>query len=131
MLLIYRYLINILYPLIILIVYLRTKFNKEDKKRYKEKLFSSSFNIKKIKKKLIWFHAASLGELNSVIPLIRLCRYSLSICICLHLLKFSKTIWGIWFSFYNYICSLLDFKSFQCRSTALEKKINLLAFNML
>ena len=38
MLLIYRYLINILYPLIILIVYLRTKFNKEDKNRYKEKL---------------------------------------------------------------------------------------------
>jgi len=71
MLLIYRYLINILYPLIILIVYLRTKFNKEDKIRYKEKLFTSSFNIKKIKKKLIWFHAASLGELNSVIPLIK------------------------------------------------------------
>ena len=71
MLLIYRYLINILYPLIILIVYLRTKFNKEDKKRYKEKLFSSSFNIKKIKKKLIWFHAASLGELNSIIPIIK------------------------------------------------------------
>ena len=71
MLLIYRYLINILYPLIILLVYIRTKFNKEDKIRYKEKLFISSFNIKKIEKKLIWFHAASLGELNSIIPLIK------------------------------------------------------------
>lgn len=72
MLLIYRYLINIFFPLIIILIYFRTWFNKEDKKRFKEKLFSSSFNIiKNPKKKLIWFHAASIGELKSVILLIK------------------------------------------------------------
>tara|TARA_X000001036_G_scaffold296052_1_gene275224 strand:+ start:5933 stop:7204 length:1272 start_codon:yes stop_codon:yes gene_type:complete len=72
MLLIYRYLINIFFPLIIMIIFFRTWFNKEDKKRFKEKLFSSSFNItKNHNKKLIWFHAASIGELKSIIPLIK------------------------------------------------------------
>ncbi len=72
MLLIYRYLINIFFPLIILITFLRSLFNKEDKKRFKEKLFSSSFNIKRnYNKQLIWFHAASIGELKSIIPLIK------------------------------------------------------------
>ena len=47
-------------------------FNKEDKNRFKEKLFSSSFNIKRnYNKQLIWFHAASIGELKSIIPLIK------------------------------------------------------------
>ena len=45
MLLIYRYLINFLFPVIIIIIYLRTLFKKEDKIRFKEKLFS---NFKKI-----------------------------------------------------------------------------------
>ncbi len=72
MLLIYRYLINIFFPLIILITFLRSLFNKEDKNRFKEKLFSSSFNIKRnYNKQLIWFHAASIGELKSIIPLIK------------------------------------------------------------
>ena len=72
MLLIYRYLINIFFPIIIILIFIRTKFNKEDKFRFKEKLFSSSFNIIRHKnKKLIWFHAASIGELMSIIPLIR------------------------------------------------------------
>ena len=72
MLLIYRLLINILFPLIILIIFFRTKFNKEDKIRFKEKLFSGSFKLqKRSDRKLIWFHAASIGELNSIIPLIK------------------------------------------------------------
>ncbi len=72
MLLIYRYLTNIFFPLIVILIFFRTWFNKEDKKRFKEKLFSSSFNIiKNHKKKLIWFHAASIGELKSVILLIK------------------------------------------------------------
>ena len=72
MLLIYRYLINIFFPFIIILVFFRTWTNKEDKKRFKEKLFSTSFNItKNHKKKLIWFHAASIGEFKSIIPLIR------------------------------------------------------------
>ena len=72
MLLIYRYLINILFPFIIILIFIRTKFNKEDKDRYKEKLFFSSFNVTKNKnKRLIWFHTASIGELKSIIPLVK------------------------------------------------------------
>ncbi len=72
MLLIYRYLINIFFPLIIIITLFRTWFNKEDKNRFKEKLFSSSFNINRNEnKKLIWFHAASIGEVKSIIPVIK------------------------------------------------------------
>ena len=72
MLSIYRFLINILFPIIIITIFLRKFFNKEDKLRFKEKLFISSFNIQKNKeKKLIWFHAASIGEFKSIIPLIK------------------------------------------------------------
>ena len=71
MLIIYRSIINILFPIIIIFVLVRTLLNKEDKVRFKEKLFSSSFNVSRDKKKkLIWFHAASIGELNSIIPLV-------------------------------------------------------------
>ena len=72
MILIYRQLINILFPIIIVLIFLRVWFKKEDKDRYKEKLFISSFNITRNKnKKLIWFHAASIGEVKSIIPLIK------------------------------------------------------------
>mgnify|MGYP007000368132 len=64
MTLIYRYLINILFPIIIILIFVRVWFKKEDKDRFKEKIFISSFDITKNKdKKLIWFHAASIGEL--------------------------------------------------------------------
>ena len=69
---IYSYLINFFFPVLIFIIYIRTFLKKEDKKRFKEKLFSSSFNIKKdSQKKLIWFHVASIGELKSIIPLLK------------------------------------------------------------
>jgi len=72
MLLIYRCLINFLYPFFVLIIFLRIFFNKESKQRYKEKLFASSFNIEKnADKKLIWFHVASIGEFKSIIPIIK------------------------------------------------------------
>ncbi len=72
MLLIYRSLTNLLYPIIIILIFLRKLNKKEDKLRYKEKIFSSSFNVKRRKnKKLIWFHAASIGELKSIIPIIK------------------------------------------------------------
>ena len=72
MTLIYRHLVNILFPIIIFLIYLRVWFKKEDKNRFKEKLFISSFNITRNKdKKLIWFHAASIGEIKSIIPLIK------------------------------------------------------------
>ena len=71
MTLIYRHLINILFPIIIILISLRVWFKKEDKNRFKEKLFISSFNITRNKdKKLIWFHAASIGEVKSIIPMI-------------------------------------------------------------
>ena len=71
MLLIYRCLINILFPLIIIITFLRVFLKKEDSKRYKEKISSSHFNVKrKEDTKLIWFHAASIGEFKSILPII-------------------------------------------------------------
>ena len=72
MLLVYRSLINIFFPIIILITYLRIFFDKEDQKRFKEKLFSTSFNMSRnFQKKLIWFHVASLGEYKSILPIIK------------------------------------------------------------
>ena len=72
MLLIYRFLLHALFPFIILVIYLRTLLVKEDKNRFKEKIFVNHFNIiKNYKKKLVWFHAASIGEVNSIIPLIK------------------------------------------------------------
>ena len=68
MLIIYRILINIAYFLSPLIVILRLIRNKEDPKRYKEKF--CFFTKKKIKGKLIWIHGASVGEFQSVVPLI-------------------------------------------------------------
>jgi len=67
----YRLISLILYPLLILIIYFRKLLNKEDKIRYREKLFYSSFlNNFENTKKLIWFHAASIGEVQSIIPII-------------------------------------------------------------
>jgi len=71
MLQVYRYLAYLFFPLLLVLIYLRTIFNKEDKKRFKEKIFSSHFKAQKDNsKKLIWFHAASIGECMSIIPLI-------------------------------------------------------------
>ena len=72
MILIYRFLTVFFYPFIVLIIIFRKFINKEDKERYKEKLFPSHFlPIKRNKKKLIWFHAASIGEVQSIFPLIK------------------------------------------------------------
>ena len=72
MILIYRTLTNFLYPFLIVLILFRKLINKEDKNRYKEKIFPSFFYIKKNNnKKLIWFHAASIGEFKSVLPIIK------------------------------------------------------------
>ena len=71
MILAYRIFSTILYPFLFIFIYYRKILNKEDTKRFKEKIFISHFNvIKKDKSKLIWFHAASIGELKSIIPII-------------------------------------------------------------
>ena len=59
------------YPLILGIIFLR-KFWQGGPKRYKEKIFASSIKCKRNeKKKLIWFHAASIGEAQSIINLVQ------------------------------------------------------------
>ena len=71
MILAYRILSNFLYPFLFIFLYLRVFLKKEDPKRFKEKLFTSHFNVqRKDELKLIWFHAASIGEFKSIVPLI-------------------------------------------------------------
>ena len=67
----YRIFTTLLYPILFLFTYSRLICKKEDPFRYKEKLLVSQFNVvKKNALKLIWFHAASLGEFKSIIPII-------------------------------------------------------------
>ena len=71
MILIYKFLTNISYPFFVLFTFFRKIKKKEDPSRYKEKIYASSFKINRKKNsKLIWFHAASVGEMNSIIPII-------------------------------------------------------------
>ena len=72
MILAYRVLTNILYPFLFIFLFLRVLSKKEHPKRFKEKIFSSYFNIKRnYNSKLLWFHAASIGEFKSIIPIIK------------------------------------------------------------
>ena len=69
MIYIYRLIINIILIFSPLIILLRLINKKEDIKRFKEKF---SFASKERKKgKLIWFHAASVGEFLSIVSLIK------------------------------------------------------------
>ena len=71
MIFVYKFLTIFFYPLLIFIIYTRTFLGKEDRERYKEKIFiEKKINIKKKNKKLIWFHAASIGEIQSILHLI-------------------------------------------------------------
>ncbi len=71
MIFIYRSITILLYPIFIILIYFRKFFNKEDHKRYKEKIFTSNFfSDRDDRKQLIWFHAASIGEVQSIFPLI-------------------------------------------------------------
>ena len=71
MLFIYRFITFFFYPFLIILIYLRKLLNKEDEKRFKEKIFPSCFSPEKnLQKRLIWFHAASIGEVRSIIPII-------------------------------------------------------------
>ena len=68
MLVIYRILINITLILSPLIIFLRLINKKEDIKRFKEKF--CFFSEKRKNRKVIWFHGASVGEIQSIIPLL-------------------------------------------------------------
>ena len=72
MIFIYRFLTIFFYPIFLILIYFRKLLNKEDCYRYKEKIFPSNFfPDKDNNKKLIWFHAASIGEVQSIFPLIQ------------------------------------------------------------
>tara|TARA_Y100000389_G_scaffold137407_1_gene134967 strand:- start:6759 stop:8003 length:1245 start_codon:yes stop_codon:yes gene_type:complete len=68
MLFIYRLLINFIYFISPLIILFRLLKKKEHSIRFKEKI--GFFSKKKINGSLIWFHGASVGELQSIIPLV-------------------------------------------------------------
>ena len=71
MFLAYKFLTNLLYPFLLILIFIRKYFNKEHQIRYKEKVFFSHFNVnRKDETKLIWFHAASIGEFKSIVPII-------------------------------------------------------------
>ena len=64
----YQIFLTILILISPIIIFFRIIKNKEDKKRFVEKF--SIISKKRVKGKLIWFHGASVGELQSIIPLI-------------------------------------------------------------
>ena len=72
MILLYRVLSVLFYPLIVILIFARKFLKKEHPVRYKEKIFSSNFNVRRKKKysKLVWFHAASIGELKSILTIL-------------------------------------------------------------
>ena len=64
----YSILINLIIIFSPIILLVRILQSKEDKSRFLEKF---SFPSKKrVKGKLVWFHGSSVGEINSIIPLI-------------------------------------------------------------
>ena len=65
----YQIFLTILLLISPIIIFFRIIKNKEDKKRFVEKF--SIFSKKRVKGKLIWFHGASVGEILSVIPVIK------------------------------------------------------------
>ena len=64
MLNLYKFFSYFIIPIIIINLYLRLINNKEDKKRYKERLGNTDYNLN-LSKKIIWIHAASVGEFKS------------------------------------------------------------------
>ena len=71
MVLLYKVLSNLLYPIIVIIIFIIKILKKEDPLRYKEKIFYNHFKVERITgSKLIWFHAASVGELKSIVPIL-------------------------------------------------------------
>ena len=88
MLYLYRLILNLIILLLPLILIFRLFKKKENIARFKEKIGFFS-KIKKKKGKLIWFHGASVGEIQSIIPLIEKYKNSKKIS---HILVTSNTV---------------------------------------
>ena len=65
----YQLIVSVVFVLSPIFIIVRILKNKEDPKRFKEKF--SLPTKKRVKGNLIWFHGASLGEIQSIIPIIR------------------------------------------------------------
>ncbi len=70
MLILYRVLINIIFLISQIIIIYRLIIKKEDFKRFREKF--CFFSAKNINWNLIWFHGASVGEIQSIVPLLEM-----------------------------------------------------------
>jgi 3-deoxy-D-manno-octulosonic-acid transferase len=68
MFLLYRTLINIIFVFSPIIIFFRLIKKKENLSRFKEKF--CFFSEQRIRGNLIWFHGASVGEVQSIVPLI-------------------------------------------------------------
>ena len=68
MIYIYRFLLNIIFIFSPFIILFRLLKKKEHPKRFWEKF--CFFSKKKINGKILWFHGASVGELQSIVPLL-------------------------------------------------------------
>ena len=68
MIYIYRFLLNLILIISPLIILFRLVKKKENPKRFLEKF--CFFSKKRMSGKVIWFHGASVGELQSIVPLI-------------------------------------------------------------
>ncbi len=68
MLIIYRFLINLVFLLSPIILIFRLIKKKEHKNRFKEKF--CFFSQTRKKGQVLWFHGASVGEIQSIIPII-------------------------------------------------------------
>ena len=69
MIFLYRFLTFLFFPIFLIIIYLRRFTNKEDGTRFEEKISIKKMDFPK-NKRVFWIHAASIGEINSVFPLI-------------------------------------------------------------
>ena len=69
MLVIYQFFISLILFISPLIILIRLLNGKEDRKRFKEKF--SIINHKSTKGKTVWFHAASVGEIMSIISILQ------------------------------------------------------------
>jgi len=67
--LLYKLMVEIFYIPFVMLIFIRKFFGKEDKFKFKEKIFPNR-KMKRPEGFVLWFHAASIGEFNSILPLV-------------------------------------------------------------